>query len=78
MSWIQRERPSLLEVCAVIEWIKRCKSLGPPSADAVPSPDPERSEDRLTTIPMANIDALYLAHEGPDESIMFVRDFTGF
>ncbi|MEA2717257.1 MAG: hypothetical protein QOI99_1574 [Actinomycetota bacterium] len=65
VGWIKRERPSLLEVCAVIEWVKRCKSVGPPTADSVRSPDEERPEDRLTTIPVANIDVLYLAHEGP-------------
>ena len=62
----------------MIEWLKRCKSLGPPLVDAVRSPDPERPEDLLTTIAMANIDVLYLAHPGEEESIMMVRDFTSF
>lgn len=78
IHWIQRDRPSLLEICAVIEWIKRCKSLGPPALDEIPSPDSDRPEDHLTTIPLANIDVLYLAHEDPEESIMMVRDFTTF
>jgi hypothetical protein len=78
VGWIERERPSLLDVIAVIQWIKRCKSLGPPTQSGVPSPDPEHPEDMLTTIPLANIDVLYLAHEGGDEPIMMVRDFTSF
>jgi hypothetical protein len=78
IGWIERERPSLLEICAVIRWVRVCKSMGPPVDDVVPSPDPERLEDKLTTIPMANIDVLYLAYEGGGERIMMVRDFTGF
>ena len=78
VSWIHRDRPSLLKIYAVIEWIKGCKSLGPPTTNEIQSPDTERTEDHLTTIPMANIDVLYMAHEGPEESIMMVRDFTSF
>ena len=52
--------------------------MGPSPEDAVPSPDPERPEDRLTTIPLASIDVLYLVYEGADEKIVLVRDFTSF
>ena len=77
IDWIERQRPSLLEICAVIRWVRRCKSVGPPE-NAVPSPDPARPDDRLTTIPMANIDVLYLAYEARGERIMLVRDFTSY
>jgi hypothetical protein len=76
---LARTTEAILEVCAVIEWVKRCKSLGPPPpGEAVRSPDPERPEDMLTTIPMANIDVLYLAYVGSKESTMLIRDFTSF
>jgi hypothetical protein len=78
ISWIERQRPSLLEICAVIRWVLRCKSMGPPVENSVPSPDPERPDDRLTTIPLANIDVLYMAHEGRAERILLVRDFTSY
>lgn len=76
ISWIKRERPSLLQVVAVAEWAKERRSLGKPT-DAVPSPDPEYPEDELHSIPMANIDILYLAYEGvTDDPIIYVRRFA--
>lgn len=64
VQWVARERPSLLQVCAVVLWVRHCRSMGPPKEDAIDSPDPERPEDHIYTIPMANVDVVYLAYEG--------------
>jgi hypothetical protein len=76
ISWIKRQRPSLLQIIAVAEWAMERKSLGRPP-DAVPSPDAEYPEDELHSIPIANVDVLYLAYEGVDEDpLIFVRRFA--
>lgn len=76
ISWIKRERPSLLQIVAVAEWAKERRSFGRPP-DAVRSPDPEYPEDDLHSIPMANVDILYLAYEGvTDDPIIYVRRFA--
>lgn len=78
VAWIERQRPSLIQICAAVRWVAACKSLGPPK-DGIPTPDPDRPEDKLSTIPMANIDVLYLAYEATSEdSILLVRDFTSY
>ncbi len=76
VGWITRDSPSRPEICGAIEWIKRCKSLGPPTSGSIRSIDPDRPDDLLAAIPEANTDVLYMAYEGSDESIMLVRDFT--
>ena len=76
IGWIKRDSPSRPEICAVIEWIKRCKSLGPPVDGSVRSIDPDRPDDLLAAIPEANADVLYMAYEGSEEPVMLVRDLT--
>jgi hypothetical protein len=78
VAWIERQRPSLIQICAAVRWVAVCKSSGPPK-DGIPTPDPDRPEDKLSAIPMANIDVLYLAYEATTEdSVLLIRDFTSY
>ena len=78
VAWIERQRPSLIQICAAVRWVSECKSLGPPK-DGIPTPDADRPEDKLSTIPTANIDVLYLAYEATSEdSVLLVRDITSY
>lgn len=77
VRWVERQRPSLIQICAVIRWLGVRKSVGPPE-DVSESPDPDRPEDRIGTVPTANVDVLFLAYESENDAIMFVRDFTSF
>ena len=77
VEWVLRQRPSHLQICAVIQWLKVRKSLGPPE-DVVHSPDPERPEDRIGTIPTANLDVVFLAYESDDDAVIMIRQFTSF
>lgn len=76
IAWITRDSPSRPEICAAIEWIKRCKSLGPPVEGSIRSTDPDHPDDLLAAMPGANAAVLYMAHQGREESVLLVRDLT--
>jgi len=68
----------MLQVIAAVEWAANRKSLGAP-ADAIDSPDPAFPEDKLHTIPLANVDVLFLVYEGiRDDPLIFVRRFASY
>ncbi|HEX6596640.1 MAG TPA: hypothetical protein VF045_06870 [Acidimicrobiales bacterium] len=78
IDWMRRQRPSLLQVIAVVEWAQERRSLGIP-ADTVclPDPDPEYPDDVLTTIPLAHVDVRFMANdEISDGPLLFVRRFA--
>lgn len=61
IAWIRRQRPSLLQIIAVLEWAKERRSLGlPDDIQLIPDPDEEDfPEDRLTSIALANVDIVF-------------------
>lgn len=77
VRWVERQRPSPVQICAVIKWLGTRKSCGPPE-DSIPSPDRERPEDRIGTVPLANVDVVFLAYKSQTDAVMMVRDFTSF
>lgn len=78
VSWIRRQRPSLEQIIAAVEWAARRRSLGRPT-HPVASPDPEHPEDELDSIPSARVDILYLAYEAVTEDpVIFVRRFSSY
>lgn len=75
VDWIERQSPSLAQICAVVKWAAVRKALGSPE-EALASPDPDRPEDRLAGVPGANVDVHYLAYESRTERLIFVKDIT--
>lgn len=78
IDWLLRQRPSHLQICAVIRWLRLRRTYGPPE-DFVHSPDPERPEDMIGTVPAANVDVIFLAYASDhDDNIIMIREFTSF
>lgn len=78
IAWMRRQRPSLLQVIAVVEWAYARRSLGlPKDTILVSDPDAEYPEDLITSIPLANVDVTFMANEEiSDGPLLFVRRFT--
>lgn len=78
IDWMRRQRPSLVQIIAVVEWAYRRRSLGLPTNTVLSAdPDSEHPDDVVTAIPMANVDVQFMANESlSDGPLIFVRRFS--
>jgi hypothetical protein len=77
ISWMRTQRPSLLQIIAVVEWAYERRSLGRPKDIASADPDPDYPDDVLTAIPLANVDVTFMATEDiSDGPLIYVRRFS--
>lgn len=78
IDWMRRQRPSIVQVVAVVEWAYARRSLGlPEESFCLPDPDAEYPDDMLTTIAIANVDVRFMANdELSDGPLLFVRRFA--
>lgn len=78
IQWMRTQRPSLLQVIAVVEWAYERRSLGLPRDTALsPDPDPDYPDDVLTSIPLAGVDVTFMVAEDiSDGPLIFVRRFA--